>query len=96
MKELPHKATPLRLAVARAYRLSGGSSFKRISSIRLPPPRFALRRASPKRSEGGKPDPTWFCEFCGFCVECRHRWLSDMFLAAHAALSGLTAVPMQR
>ena len=42
-------------------------------AIRLPPPRFALRRASPKRSEGGKPDHTLFCEFCGFCVECRGR-----------------------
>src|SRR5439155_26230048 len=29
MKELPHKAPPLRLSVARrVYRLSGGSSFK--------------------------------------------------------------------
>ena len=29
MKELPHKAAPLRLSVARrVYRLSGGSSFK--------------------------------------------------------------------
>jgi hypothetical protein len=31
MKELPHKAAPLRLSVARrVYRLSGGSSFNRI------------------------------------------------------------------
>jgi hypothetical protein len=34
--------------------------------IRLPPPPSALRRASPKRSEGGKPDPTLFRGFYGF------------------------------
>src|SRR5439155_8394808 len=29
----------------------------RISRVRLPPPPSALRRSSPKRSEGGRPDP---------------------------------------
>jgi RNA polymerase sigma-70 factor (ECF subfamily) len=29
------------------------------AQVRLPPPRSALRRVSPQRSEGGKPDPTY-------------------------------------
>ena len=43
-----------------SFPIKGSNWFERpASTVRLPPPRFALRRVSPKRSEGGKPDTTY-------------------------------------
>src|SRR5881296_1370897 len=73
------------------------------SGCRLRTSRYGV----PRRSEGGKPDPTLFCAFCGFCVECRAVWLRQsagrftlqirsLCLSAEASRSGGLAAREKR